>query len=714
MERVKNNIRQIYHRWSLQQFLAELLQKRWMEAVIPFTIMILLLPFFALQIPNYLSVGNLLSMSGEFAEFNFVVLGMALVIISGGIDLSVGSMFAMTNLIALLLYLMLEWPPWAVIPAVLATGAMMGACNGVLIGFLKTRAFLTTLVTMIIFRSFVVLLNQRYSIDIAMGYNESEFWDFLGDGTVGAVPFNILFFLLIAAIAHFMLSRSRPGWHLIAIGASRKTARHTGIAVERNLFLTYVLSGIFSATGGLLYAARLGSSASDTGNNLEVTVLTAVVLGGVSLGGGRGSIGRALIGSTIVMLLTNGLVRLGVAGPMTSLLFGGILLLAVGLDVKWLKNRHKVIQKIYVVPTFLKLPSMRGQKDHSTNESSNLRMFQEYTPIENPELIGLGQIDGPEDIILDRQGRLYGAVRQGWIVRFSGEDFSEYEIFANIGGRPLGMAFDRDDNLIVCVGGMGVYGVRPDGEVYKLTDQTNRTWWKLNDDSRLRLADDLDIAPDGKVYFSEATIRYEMHSWAIDSLEGRGNGRIICYDPVTNKTQTILRNLIFPNGICVTHDGESILFAETWACRISRYWIAGPKKGKQEILIPNLPGYPDNINRASDGSYWVALVGMRTPSYDLAMQNPSFRTRMVKRIPPDEWLYPNINAGCVIKFNEAGDTIETLWDRESTNHATITSMREHKGYLYLGGIFNNRIGRIKLKTADNDWIGPESYWGKAV
>ena len=126
------------------------------------------------------------------------------------------------------------------------------------------------------------------------------------------------------------------------------------------------------------------------------------------------------------------------------------------------------------------------------------------------------------------------------------------------------MAFDKDENLIVCVGGMGLYGVRPDGDVYKLTDQTNRTWYKLNDDSRLRLADDLDIAPDGKIYFSEATIRYEMHSWHVDGVEGRGNGRLVQYDPATDETRTVVKSMVFPNGVCLAHDGQSVLVASTW------------------------------------------------------------------------------------------------------------------------------------------------------
>ena len=115
--------------------------------------------------------------------------------------------------------------------------------------------------------------------------------------------------------------------------------------------------------------------------------------------------------------------------------------------------------------------------------------------------------------------------RDGNIIRFSGPNFEQREVFAHIGGRPLGMQFDRDENLIVAVAGMGVYGVRPDGEVFKVTDETNRTWYKLNDDSRLRMADDLDIAPDGKIYFSDCTTRYEMTTNTLDILEARPNGR---------------------------------------------------------------------------------------------------------------------------------------------------------------------------------------------
>jgi ribose transport system permease protein len=259
---------------------------------------------------------------------------------------------------------------------------------------------------------------------------------------------------------------------------------------------------------------------------------------------------------------------------------------------------------------------------------------------------------------------------------------------------------------------MGLYAVAPDKTVKKLTDETNRSLFSVVDDSRLRLADDVDVAPDGRVYFSEATVRYEQEEWATDALESRGNGRMICYDPRTGATRTIIHKLVFANGVCMSKDGCSFFFAESWTCSISRYYFDGPKRGSVEPLIANLPGYPDNINRASDGNYWAALLGMRTPALDLALTMPEFRRRMARRVAPELWLYPNINTGCVIKFDENGRILESLWDLGGENHPMITSMREHKGYLYLGGVSNNRIGRYKIDGADPTWTAQDDYWGK--
>jgi ribose transport system permease protein len=259
---------------------------------------------------------------------------------------------------------------------------------------------------------------------------------------------------------------------------------------------------------------------------------------------------------------------------------------------------------------------------------------------------------------------------------------------------------------------MGLYRVDKQRVVHKMTTATNRSPFSLIDDSRMQFADDVDIAPDGKIYFSDATIRYSFDEWASDALEARGNGRILRYDPATGETRTVLRNLLFANGVCMAHDNKSALIAETWGCRIVRYWLEGPKAGKTEVVIADLPGFPDNINRGSRGTYWVAISATRTPSYDLAMTMPAFRRRMAHRVAGDEWMFPNCNFGSAARFDEAGRVLESLWDWRRENHPTINSMREHRGYLYLSGAVNNRIGRIKLAGADPDWTAQTSYWGE--
>ena len=131
-----------------------------------------------------------------------------------------------------------------------------------------------------------------------------------------------------------------------------------------------------------------------------------------------------------------------------------------------------------------------------------------------------------------------------------------------------------------------------------------------------------------------------------------------------------------------------------------------------ECVIPDMPGYPDNIRRASDGNFWVAMLGMRTPALDVAMKMPGFRRRMAQRVAFEEWIYPNINTGGVVKFDIDGKILESLWDASGEKHPMITSMREHKGYLYLGGVYNNRIGRYKIPGADLDFNDRHLYWGR--
>ena len=698
-------IERLYFRYFPEKLLGEVLTKRWSDNIVPVGATILVICYFLWYDLGFFTLSSLTETSRQLSEFALVVVAMGVVLLAGGLDLSVGSVFALANIVALICMNLLGWPAWASVAATLGVGALCGAINGYLIGYLRIRAFLTTLVTLIIIRSIVDIILLRYAVKISAGFPDSDLWFFIGEGTVLGAPLSFVVALVIIAAWHVILTRARAGWHIIAVGGSRRSAFNAGLDVRRTVFMTYVWSSLLTSVAGVFFAARLGSAGSDTGTGLEIAALTAAVLGGNSLGGGRGSVVKSALGAIVVLVLTDGMVRIGVSGGISSTVLGLVLLLVVAIDVRWLKNRHKLLNKVYVSPAYFRLPpapdtDAKGGSPYALNDR-----------LKGVTLIGKGEIEGPEDVIFDRNDNLYCPNRHGDIVRFLAPDYSTWEVFAHIGGHPLGLAFDADDNLNVCIGGMGLYQVSPDRQVRKLTDETNRTLFSIIDDSRLKLADDLDIAPDGRIFFSEATIRYDMHDWAYDALESRGNGRLICYDPRDGSTRTVLRDLQFPNGVCMAGDGQSLFFAETWGCRINRYWFDGPKKGTCEVVIPDLPGYPDNINRASDGNFWVALVGMRSPTLDLALRMPSLRKRMAKRVARDEWLFPNINTGCVLKFAASGAVLESLWDPGGANHPMVTSMREHKGHLYLGGLYNDRIGRLKLSEADPDWTSQAAYWG---
>lgn len=698
-----SNIQKARYRFFPDHVVGELLSKNWIDNAIPFTIMVIVVATIGSLLPNFFTGSNISILGRQYGELALVVLAMTTVILVGGIDLSVGSNFALANFMMLYFLNLADLSVGVAAALVILITGFVGLINGILVGYFRLRAFLTTLVTLIIVRAVVDLLLLRYAQDMSMSFYSSPMWDMMGLGGVWIFPFSFVVLGVVAITAHIAFTRSGPGWRLLAIGGSRRSAYNMGLPVRRLVCSAYVISGMLVGMAGILYAARLSGSGSDTGVGLEVMALTAAILGGNSLGGGRGSVVKALMGAVTVFVLANGVLRLGLNSGSDKMVLGLALIFAVFVDVRWMKNRHKLLNKVYVSPTLMEMPEPR------TTETGP---FEVNDRLSDGEVIALGEVESPEDVILDEEDFLYSGNRHGDIICYFPPDYTRHEVYAHIGGAPLGMSFDKDQNLLVCVGGMGLYKVsKADRSVSKVTDETNRSLLSIVDDSRLRLADDLDIAPDGKVYFSEATVRYEMHDWPVDALESRGNGRIICHDPATGRTRTVLRNLVFPNGVCTAHDGKSILFAESWACRINRFWLEGPRKGTMEVLADRLPGYPDNINRASDGTYWVALMGMRSPALDLALRMPSFRRRMARRIAGDQWLYPNLNIGCVARFDDKGEFIESMWDRQAANHPMITSMREHKGWLYLGGITNNRIGRVRLRGMDDGWSGWSSYWG---
>ncbi len=702
-------LREQLQRWRYNaipdHLIGEILTKRWTDNAIPFLALVITVAGFGTAIPGFFKLQSLSDSTRQLGEFSVVVTGLTIVMLGGGIDLSVGSIFALSAFAAVATFFIFELPTWTALVAALAVGAAFGAFNGLLIGYIRLRAFLTTLVTFIIGRAIYDILVVNFAAQVQTSTMSSDLWDFIGDGTIGGLAVSVVVAIVIAFLAHIVLSRSRPGWHILAVGGSRRSAHNAGIRVRRTVFATYVISGLCCGIAGFLFACRLSGAGPGTGLNLEIMALTAAVVGGNSLGGGRGSVMKGVMGAVIVLVMTNGLIRLGYGTGTNQMVLGLMLAAAVTLDIRWLKNRHKVLNEVYVAPIYHRM----GETQSALPDSGTPYALDNR--LSGAEPIGLGELEGPEDVILDENDHLYCGTRHGEIVKFFAPDYRRSEVFAHTGGFPLGLAFDQAGNLISCVGAMGLYSIAPDRTVTKLTAETSRSLTSVVDDARLRDPNDCDVAPDGRIFFTDSTKRYDAHDWALDSIEGRPTGRLLCYDPKTGKTTTLLDGYRYANGVCIAHDGESLFFAESWACRVHRYWFAGPKSGQVDCVIKDMPGYPDNINRASDGTYWMAWLGMRTPSFDLSLRHPGMRKRMTRRLPQDDWLFPNINTGGVVKFDETGRIVETMGDLAGAAHPMVTSMREHKGQLFVGGILNNRIGRYNIAGANPSWTGLRSYWG---
>ncbi|MGC9667631.1 ABC transporter permease [Planosporangium sp. 12N6] len=690
-------------RFAPKRTVGDLLAKPWMEGAVPVVLALVLGLVVVGTTPEILAGGDRSIILSRFAEAGLLAIALTLVLIGGGFDLSVGAIMGMGAIGSLVLFRVYELPVEVVVATTLLGGMALGAINGFLIAVIKTRPFITTLVTALTFRALIQLVQGHYSQDLLQPRREIN-WIFIGHGRVAGIPTSFFWLALLLVFTHLILTRSKWGWWLTAIGSDRRSARRNGIPVNAMSFLSYVASGLLCALAGLFMAARQESTSANVASGYEIIALTAVVLGGVSLRGGRGSVIRAVTGALIVALLGQAVFRQGWDGSMETIAMALLLLVFAALDLKWGKHRNTLAGKLAISPFYYKPGPLEDVTDQKSKWAVN-DALSDALPI------GLGKIEGAEDCVVDDEGSVYCGDRRGWIWKFSGEDYEHAEIYARTGGTPLGHVWDADKNLVVAVSGIGVCRINPDRGVEWVATRAPRTRFQLYDDSALRFADDLDIAPDGSIYFSDASTRVDTSNYHSLVAEYRPNGRVLRVDPDNGSVETVVTKLAAANGIATSHDGRSILIASTLTFRVDRLWISGPKQGQLEPVLENLPGAPDNINRASDGNYWLSFVGMRTPFSDLVLRHPEFRLRMTKHLPVDDWIVPQWNISCVVKFSESGEILRVLWDQAGERHPMVTSMSEHRGYLYLGGLENNRIGRIKLSPEEVGPIDPYAIPG---
>lgn len=309
----------------------------------------------------------------------------------------------------------------------------------------------------------------------------------------------------------------------------------------------------------------------------------------------------------------------------------------------------------------------------------------------NDNLRGLTQIatglgPAPEDIAQGPDGFLYTGLDDGRIVRFHA-DGGTIQTVAHTRGRPLGLKFDAAGNLIVADAARGLLELLPGGAVRLLTDSV--------DDERLRFPNDLDIASDGVIWFSDTSRRFDQHEWMNDFLEGRPSGRLLTFDPRTGRTVVRLDNLAFANGVALGPGEQYVLVAETTAARITRLWLKGPNSGRRDIFLDALPAYPDNLSYNGRGVFWIALPNPRVPLLDALAPWPWLR-KVLARIP-QSWRdrFTRVSYGWVIGVDTEGRVVRNLQD-PSGAYGFVTSAHEFGGVLYLGSLAMNSVGKFPI------------------
>lgn len=314
-------------------------------------------------------------------------------------------------------------------------------------------------------------------------------------------------------------------------------------------------------------------------------------------------------------------------------------------------------------------------------------MVESFAPNEklrNSELIAKGKVYGPEDVDIDKNGVIYGGTQDGKIVKVYPD--SRVETWVKTNGRPLGLHFDAAGNLIVCDSYKGLLSINPAGEIRVLTDSAEGVPFKFTDD--------LDIASDGKIYFTDASSKWNQAAYMLDLFEARPYGRFMVYDPTTQQTTVLMRDMYFPNGVALSQNEDFVLVNETWRYRIWRYWLKGDKVGTSEVFVDNLPGFPDGISSNRAGRFWLALPTPRNKKVD-DMHPRAWLKNFAVKLP--KFLQPKpVDYGFVLGLNERGEIVENLQDTHGDIVKEITSVQEHDGFIYLGSLHNNRFARYKL------------------
>jgi sugar lactone lactonase YvrE len=297
---------------------------------------------------------------------------------------------------------------------------------------------------------------------------------------------------------------------------------------------------------------------------------------------------------------------------------------------------------------------------------------------------------GPEDVLVGQEGEAYTGTADGRIRRVRlGSPSPTAEVLADTGGRPLGLEWLPDGRLLVCDAHRGLLAVdlNGSGRVEVLATEA--------DGARLRVCNNAAVAPDGTVYFTDSTAHFDLEDWRADIFEHSGTGRFLRRDP-DGRTSTLATGLQFANGVALSPSGDSVFFAETGLYRVSRLFLSGPRQGETQVVLDNLPGFPDNISTGSDGLIWVALASPRDAIVDLLAPAPAWLRKaawaMPEALQPKPKLY-----GWTVSFDPAtGSQVHDLQGR-ATGFGMSTGVREFDGQVWLSSLIGNALATFSLR-----------------
>ncbi|XP_041444565.1 adipocyte plasma membrane-associated protein-like, partial [Xenopus laevis] len=308
-----------------------------------------------------------------------------------------------------------------------------------------------------------------------------------------------------------------------------------------------------------------------------------------------------------------------------------------------------------------------------------------------------GQLKGPESFTTDNEGDIYTGTVDGklWVIRGEqlffitqmGQNVSECGTpeYEPICGRPHGIRMAPDGYLIVADSYFGLYRVHPQtGEKSLLISNEDGL-----DKIPFRFLNGLEVSKNGTIYFTDSSSKWGRRHHRYEVLETNHLGRLIQYDPVTQKARSLLDNLYMANGIALSPEEDFILVAETSICRIVRYWLTGTKAGMKEVFVDNLPGYPDNIRISSMGTYRVGLSTTRfpgrfTPFLDAIAPYPVLKRLIVKVIPLSLYSILLRKHGLFLEVGDDGKILASFHDPDGTVTWAISDVFEHGENLYIG------------------------------